>query len=66
MDASFAVHPHDRRRADLYRDAVLAAGLQWADIEGDVRAYAAEQGWNDAMTTKQIGYVMRFFGGPPD
>lgn len=54
MDAPFGLHPRDRERAVAYRKAAVAAGLTWADAEGDVRAYAATKGWTPAETQKQV------------
>lgn len=54
MEAPFGVHPKDRERAVAYRRAAVAAGLRWADAEVDVRAYAAEKGWDPAFTEEQV------------
>jgi hypothetical protein len=54
LEAPFGVHPNDHRRALEYGDAAVAAGLSWADVVGDVRAYCATQHWDEATTQKQV------------
>lgn len=59
MNAPFGLHPNDRERAVEYRKAALAAGLKWADAEGDVRAYAASKGWTAEETEKQVAWAVK-------
>lgn len=63
MDAPFGLHPKDRERAQLYRTAAKRAGLRWADVEADVRAYARRQSWTEAKLIDELVRVRKFMAG---
>ncbi len=41
-NAPFGLHPKDKERAQAYFSAAYNAGLQWPDIESDIRHYLAK------------------------
>ncbi len=61
MTAPFAVHPNDRKRAEEYRDAATAAGLQWPDIEADIREYLATHKVTPDFMDEQVSRARKFF-----
>lgn len=61
MTAPFGVHPKDRERAEPYRDAAIAAGLQWNNIEADIREYLATHRATSDFVEDQVGRAKKFF-----
>jgi len=54
MGAPFASHPNDRKRALIYLRAAHAAGLQWADIERQLRDYMEQQKFTETAIEENL------------
>lgn len=61
MTAPFAVHPNDEKRAKEYRAEAKAIGLQWPDIEADIREYLTAQNVTADFMEEQVGRAKKFF-----
>lgn len=60
MDAPFAVHPNDRRRAAEYLTEALAAHVRWHEAEHDIRDYLASKGCDAARIQKEVDAARPF------